>query len=338
MAESTDYYKTLGLTRSATDAEITAAFRKLAKETHPDKNPNNPAAEAKYRQISAAYEALRDVERRAKYDDSTRPESSNFFDQMFGTFGFSGSKVKKTKESPKGEDVKSDVTITFDESVRGCKKVVEYTKKFVCSKCLGSARLLMNASCKECLGSGRVRKSEGFLIVDETCFKCRGAGRDFVACSCETGFIVRKSSVECSIPSGIINGSTLRCKGVGSKVSNKSNDGLPGDLLVTVSVTERPGFSRSGLDIKQVVEISYPKAVLGGEIEVCTFWGTVVNVKVWPGTRHGDETSLGEECEGATSGINGNTGNYLLVYHIDIPKSLTDEQLELIKRLDAAMM
>ncbi|MCX8030919.1 MAG: molecular chaperone DnaJ [Thermodesulfovibrionales bacterium] len=341
-----DYYKTLGVSNNATQEEIKKAFRKLALQYHPDRNPNDKLAEEKFKEINEAYSCLSDPQKRANYDRYGTAEGptggfgfaagtpfsdifSDIFDDFFG--GFSrGSRTRPTK----GDDLRYDLEITLEEAAFGVEKNIKVPRLQSCDVCggNGSAPGTSPETCNECRGTGNIRFQQGFFSVSKTCGKCQGKGT-IISKPCQqckgNGKIKVYRQLSVKVPAGVDTGSRLKLRGEGDI---GSNGGPPGDLYVVISVAEHPFFKREGIHLYCEVPISFTKAVLGGEIEVPTLDGHH-KLKIPPGTRSGKLFHLKNKGMPRLGGQQ--RGEQIVSVYIDVPKKLTPRQKELLEEFAA---
>ena len=298
MADKRDYYEVLGIDKSATDQDIKKAFRKLAKQYHPDANPGNADAEAKFKEVNEAYEVLSDPEKKAKYDqfgfaafeEGAGPQYGGFsgfggMDDLFGMFGDffgGGASYGRRRNAPmKGNDVQTRVDLSFTEAAFGCNKTINVWVYENCDECGGSGakKGTKPETCPQCHGSGQIQFQQqtlfGNTISMRPCNRCGGTGQIIKEkcpkCSGE-GQVRTHKTFEVNIPAGIDNGQSIRKSGLGEP---GANGGPNGDLFVTVNVRPDPFFSRQGFDVYCSVPISYAQAALGAELEIRTIDGSV---------------------------------------------------------------
>jgi molecular chaperone DnaJ len=302
-----DYYEVLGVSRSATDDEIKKAFRRLAKQYHPDANKEQEA-EARFIEINEAYEILSDPQKRSAYDrfghagvtNGTGPAgfSGNFSDfgsinDLFETFFASASASQRRSGSQRGADLRYDLTITFEEAVFGCQKDIELPRWENCTTCSGSGAApgTSTARCSACQGTGEIRRVQqsifGQFVNVTMCERCRGEGR-VITTPCEKcrgqGRVRNNRRVKVNIPAGVDDGINVRVTGEG-EVSSRG--GTPGNLYVILSVKAHPFFKRNGNDIIYELPISFTQAALGAEVEVPMVDNKTTMLKIPPGTQSG---------------------------------------------------
>ncbi len=345
-----DYYEILGVQRGATDQEIKSAYRKLALQFHPDRNPNNPDAEEKFKECSEAYAVLADSEKREMYnrfghagvgagapgggfDASVFQDFGDIFGEFFG-FGdlFGGNRSGGRTRAQRGADLREDITIEFEEAAFGVEKQIIYRKHELCEKCngSGSAQGKAPASCRSCGGRGQVRYQQGFFSIARTCPTCHGAG-SVISDPCPNcrgeGRVVQQKTIDAKIPAGVEDGTRIRFTGVGEA---GVHGGPPGDLYLVLNVKEHAFFERHGNDIYCVVPISFTQAAVGTEIEVPTLEGEQM-LKIPEGTQSG--TVLKLRGKGIPI-LNGHgKGNLFVEVRVQTPTKLTKRQRELLQEL-----
>ncbi len=336
-----DYYEILGVSREASEADIKKAFRQLALKYHPDRNPENKAAEENFKEINEAYSCLINPEKRANYDRFGTAEGvgagfepfgtgfGEIFEDIFGDFfgTFTGSRRPRPT---KGKDLRYDLDITLMEAAFGAEKTLEVPKWENCAECGGTGSVPGKApvTCPNCKGGGQVRFQQGFFSISKTCQKCGGAGRIITdPCqSCKGQSKVRKiKSIQVKMPAGVDTGSRLR-------ISNEGEMGLyggpPGDLYIVLNIEEHPFFKREGNDLYCDVPLSFPQAALGSEIEVPTIEGTA-NIKIPQGTPSGRIFYL--KGKGIPRLGGRSRGDQIVRVYVDVPKKITPRQKEILE-------
>src|SRR5215472_13674228 len=300
-----DYYEVLGVSRSATDDELKKAFRRLAKQYHPDTNKEQ-GAEARFIEINEAYEVLSDSQKRAAYDryghaglnGSAGAGFGDFagfssINDLFETFFAGATGATRRSGTQRGADLRYDLTITFEEAVFGCQKEIELPRWETCSNCRGSGAQpgTSTARCSACQGTGEIRRVQqsifGQFVNVTMCERCRGEGR-VITTPCEKcrgqGRVRNNRRVVVNIPAGVDDGINVRVTGEG-EVSSRG--GVPGNLYVVLTVKPHPYFKRQGNDIEYEMPISFTQAALGAEVEVPTVDGKSTMLKIPPGTQSG---------------------------------------------------
>jgi molecular chaperone DnaJ len=343
-----DFYIVLGLAPTATDTDIKRAYRRLARRYHPDINPGDQAAEARFRQVVEAYETLIDRERRTRYDSGQQPvesaatRSSEFegFDfSMRGvdysaSFGDLFAEVLLERESrpaqgQRGSDRHQEVTVSFRDAFRGVELPLAVDRNDVCQSCGGMGVAQgPPASCGMCHGSGAVRSVRGHMVFSRTCTACGGNGRQRPrACrECHgTGLAMRTEHVVARIPAGVADGEMIRLPHKGDA---GTRGGGPGDLYVKVRVEADPVFARHGDDIHVVVPVAVHEAALGARVEIQGLDGPV-RVRVPPGTQSGQRFRLRER--GAPSSRTGVRGDLIVEARLMLPAVLDERSKELLR-------
>jgi len=343
-----DYYEVLGVAREATPQQIKAAYRKLALQYHPDKNPGDAEAEERFKEAAEAYAVLSDDEKRARYDRFGREAAGGFggpggFDptifgdfsdilgDLFG-FGFAGG--GRAGGATAGADLRYDLEISFEEAAFGATRTIEFPRLEGCAACNGegSAGGKAPAPCRACGGSGQVRFSQGFFTVARTCPNCRGEGRTITDPCPEcrgAGRVERQRQLEVRIPAGVDGGARLRLAGEGE---SGRRGGRRGDLYVVLSVAPHERFRREGPHVLSQLEIGYAQAVLGAELEVETLHGARP-LEIPPGTAPGQLFRL--KGEGIERLGGRGRGDQIVEVVLRVPRSseLDDEGRELLRRL-----
>ncbi len=351
MADKRDYYEVLGVSKGASDSDIKKAYRSLAKKYHPDINPGNKEAEAKFKEVNEAYEVLSDADKKAKYDQyghaafdpSAGAGYGGFggfgggFDvdlgDIFGSFFGGGSSRQRRNGPQRGDDIEVNVTINFEEAVFGCKKDISFTRYSKCSKCHGSgAESGVAETCPSCNGSGqrRVTQNIGGMQFQSTttCDKCRGTGKYIKnpCASCRgSGFERVTKKLTVNIPAGIDNGKGLIIRGEGN---DGKNGGPSGDVIVMVSVRRSSTFKRDGYNLYCEVPLTITEASLGAEIEIPTLEGKQ-KFSIPEGTQTGTTFSLRQK--GVPIVNSSRRGDLYFTVNVEIPKSLNDKQKELLR-------
>lgn len=358
MADKRDYYEVLGVNRTATDDELKKAYRQLAKKYHPDTNPGDKEAEAKFKEASEAYAVLSDPDKRRQYDqfghsafeagggggaggfDFSGMDMGDIFGDIFGDL-FGGRSRRANNGPMQGANLRTSVRISFEEAVFGTEKEMELTLKDECGTCHGTgAKPGTHAdTCSKCGGKGQVVYTQqslfGMVRNVQTCPDCKGSGkiiRDKCTDCYGTGYVSNRKKIKVTIPAGIDAGQSVRIRGKGEP---GINGGPRGDLLVEVDVSRHPIFQRQDMEIFSTVPISYATAALGGDIRIKTVDGEVVYT-VKPGTQTDTKVRLREK--GVPSLRNKNVrGDHYVTLVVQVPTSLTAEQKELLRKFDDAM-
>ena len=348
-----DYYEVLGVAKTASDDEIKKAYRKLAMKYHPDRNPDNPEAEEKFKEAAEAYEVLSDSEKRSMYDRMGHQafeggmgggggfgggfSAEDIFSQFGDIFGgaFGGGGRGGQQRARRGSDLRYVMELTLEEAVKGVKKTITFTAPAPCETCDGKGSKNPNdvETCKTCHGAGQVRMQQGFFSVQQTCNTCRGQGK-IIKNPCNTchgsGVSDRQQTLEVTIPAGVDNGDRVRLSGKGEAI----RDGQSGDLYVEVVVREHEIFQRDGADLYMDVPVSIADAALGKEIQIPTLDGRV-SLKVPEGTQTGKLFRL--RGKGVKPVRTSMQGDLLCRIVVETPVNLTTRQRELLKELQASM-
>ena len=345
--EKRDYYEVLGVERSATDEQVKRAYRKLAVKFHPDKNPDDPHAEEKFKELGEAYDVLIDSDKRAAYDRfghaAFAPGGSGFgqsvfhdpfeiFREVFGGGGIGGGIFEtffgggeRAEDRRRGSDLRYDMQIKLEEAASGAEKEIEIAKLDTCDKCKGSGAESgsRTITCSICGGRGQVISSRGFFHVSQTCPRCRGAG-EVIEKPCQEcrgeGRVEKLSRVKLKIPAGIREGSRLRSLGNGEA---GTRGGPPGDLYVVIHIREHKIFQREGDDLYCEVPIPFSVATLGGEIGVPTLQGGA-HLRVPSGTQSGQMFKL--RGKGITNANGRGHGDLFARLIVEVPSRLNAEQ------------
>ncbi len=351
-----DYYRVLGVDADAPAKEITKAYRKLARELHPDKNPGDAVAEERFKEVSAAYDVLGDADKRAEYDEVRRlgaagpgmpggfrfnvgdadADLGNLFGQMFGQrrAGGRGAGVGPQR----GTDVHAHLTLDFADAAHGLSTTLHLTSDAQCGTCGGSGAKPGTTPrvCGLCGGRGVVDDNQGFFSFSSPCRGCQGRGTT-IESPCPTcrgsGVERRPREVQARIPAGVSDGQTIRLKGRGAP---GRNGGPAGDLLVDITVTPHRLFGRSGHDLTVKVPITYAEAALGGVIDVPTLEGPHVSLRIKPGTQSGSRHRVRGKGIITTTKAGTHTGDLIVTVEVEVPTSLTDAQRAAIEQLAAA--
>jgi molecular chaperone DnaJ len=349
-----DYYATLGVDRTATADEMKKAYRKLAMQYHPDRNPGNAEAEAKFKEVNEAYDILKDEQKRSAYDRYGHAAFDNgggggggggaggfgfegglgdIFEQMFGAGG--GGRAKTTVNQQTGADLRASVEIDLVEAFNGTKTNVRVATRVTCDACSGSGSADKNAgadSCGTCGGAGRVRAQQGFFLVERTCPTCGGSGR-VVRNPCKVcagaGTVARERTLAVQIPAGVEDGTRIRLSGEGEAGGRGAG---PGDLYVHVTVRTHALFQRDGANIFCRVPLRITQAALGGDIEVPAIDGTAAKVKIPAGTQTGDQFRLRGKGFSVLRSVQ--RGDMYIQVSVETPQNLTRRQRELLEEFE----
>lgn len=363
MATKRDYYEVLGLKKGAGDAEIKKAYRQMAKKYHPDVNPGDKQAEENFKEVNEAYEVLSDANKRARYDQFGHEQPgmggggySGFdgfggfggggggfggFDDIFSAFFGGGAAGGARNNGPvQGDDLRYDITITFEEAAKGCSKEINLTRHEECKTCHGSGAKegTQPQTCTACKGTGQVRVTQntpiGRIQNVRTCDACHGSGKVIKEPCAKCGGkgqvrTTKKRTIK--IPAGIDNGQVIRVSGQGEP---GLRGGPSGDLQVLVRVRPHKFFVRSGNDLHLKMPISLTQAALGAEIDVPTL-DAPVKYQVPEGTQPG--TVFRIKGQGIPSLRGGNKGDLFIEMNVEVPKKLSEKQKDLLRQFEGTV-
>jgi molecular chaperone DnaJ len=344
-----DYYEVLGVGRDASDADLKGAYRKLALKYHPDRNPDNPEAEEKFKEAAEAYSVLSDAQKKATYDRFGHAGVSgaagaggfggfdpnqfvDFSDIIGDLFGFGGGGGRSRNRAARGEDLRYDLEVTLADVMKGKKVEIVVPKRENCGTCNGSGAEREDGitQCPMCKGRGEVLYQQGFLSVRRTCNQCGGRGeiirRPCKDCKGEGQIRVDKR-LEVSVPPGIDNGTRMRLSGEGLP---GSNGGPTGDLYVVLRVKDDPIFQRDGDNLRCRIPVNIAQATLGAEVELLTADGAQV-VKIPESSQHGSEVRL--RNLGAPRLGSGGRGDIIVTIDVRVPTKISREQKKLLEQL-----
>ena len=350
-----DYYEILGVTRTASDSDIKSAYRKLAMQHHPDRNPGNKAAEDSFKEAAEAYAVIADAEKRSLYDRFGHagvkaagggagfdPSTFSGFEDILGglgdIFGFGDllGGGRRRGGPQRGADLRYDLEIAFEEAARGAETTIQIPRQEACETCSGSGSAPGSSAsaCPQCRGRGQVRFQQGFFTVARTCPQCRGAGR-IITKPCQkcrgAGRLPQERKITVKIPAGIATGQQLRLQNEGE---GGIAGGPPGHLFVVVHVKDHEFFRRDGVNLFCEMPVHFTMVALGGEIQVPTLDGTE-KVKVPEGTQTG--TTFRLKGKGLPD-VNGHgKGDLFATVQVQTPKKLSKEQRHLIEQLAKAL-
>jgi len=356
-----DYYDILGAAKGASAEDLKKAYRKLAMEYHPDRNPGDKTAEAKFKELNEAYDVLRDDQKRAAYDRFGHQAFGNgggpaggdpfaggfggfnfgqggggfadIFDEMFGEF--MNTRTGNGGGAGRGSDVRYNLDITLEEAFKGKKAEIRVPGSMSCESCSGSGAKpgTKPEQCPTCHGHGKVRAQQGFFTIERTCPACSGAGRIIKtpcpACS-GAGRVRRERTLKVEIPAGVDDGSRIRLGGEGEAGLRGA---APGDLYIFLSVRPHKLFQRDGADLHCRVPLPMTTAALGGEIEVPSIDGSRVNVTVPPATQTGQQFRL--RGKGMSVLKNSHRGDLYVEVAVETPRNLTKKQEDLLREFAA---
>jgi len=349
LAVKRDYYEVLGCGREASAAELKSAFRKIAMDSHPDRNPDDPAAAARFREASEAYAVLSDPGRRRSYDmfghaavgagagagavDFSDMPFADIFETFFGG-GFGGR--ARRERSNRGDDLRYDLTITFEEAFTGVEKQIDVGRRTTCDRCSGSGAEpgTGEESCPTCKGAGQIRRQAqsifGAVVTTATCPTCGGAGR-LIKSPCQQcrgqGRVEKSKRIAVKIPGGVDTGSQIRISGEGEA---GHRGGQAGDLYVVLRVKPHPHLARHDQDTVYELRVNIVQAALGDRIEIPTLEG-LVEIAIPAGTQSGQSFRLAGR--GMPDVRGGRRGDQYVVVQVVVPKDLSPEQKALLRKV-----
>ncbi len=345
-----DYYETLGVTRSADEKELKSAFRKLAMQFHPDKNPGDADAEHRFKEIGEAYETLKDPQKRAAYDRFGHAAFENggmnggggfsgaggfadIFEDIFGEM-MGGGRQRRSGGRERGADLRYNMEITLEEAYTGKTAQIRVPTSITCDECSGSGAKIgtQPVTCNTCSGSGRVRAAQGFFSIERTCPTCHGRGqiiKDPCSKCSGQGRITEERALSVNIPAGIEDGTRIRLTGEGEA---GLRGGPSGDLYIFLSLKPHEFFQRDGADLYCKVPISMTTAALGGQFEVATLDGTQTRVKIPDGTQNAKQFRL--KGKGMPVLRQPAMGDLYIQIAIETPQNLNKRQRELLEEFE----
>ena len=346
-----DYYETLGVVRTASDAEIKAAYRKLAMKHHPDRNPGDAQSEIRFKEINEAYEVLKDGDKRAAYDRFGHAAfehgmgggggpgfgagfASSFSDIFEDLFGMAGQRGRGGGGRERGADLRYNMEITLEEAFVGKTAQIEIPVSVTCESCSGTGAKAGTKpkTCSTCGGAGRVRQAQGFFTLERTCPGCQGRGQmiEDPCPSCSgSGRVTRERTLSVNIPQGVEDGTRIRLAGEGEA---GVRGGPSGDLYIFLSLGSHPFFQREGADLHCRVPVPLVTATLGGEFEVPTIDGGKTRVKVPEGMQTGRRFRL--QGKGMPVLRSRQFGDMYVQVVVETPQKLTKRQRELLLEFD----
>jgi molecular chaperone DnaJ len=353
MATKTDFYEVLGVSRDADGNVLKSAFRKLAMQYHPDRNPGDHTAEVKFKEVNAAYECLKDPQKRAAYDrfghaafengggpgfnGDFGASMSDIFDNIFGDFMGGGARRGGGRSGrERGTDLRYNMEITLEEAYSGRAAEIEVPTKITCRTCSGSgSKPGSNPKvCPSCEGHGRIRAAQGFFSIERTCPTCQGRGEVIadpcLACN-GAGRVTEERKLKVEIPAGIEDGTRIRLAGEGEA---GLRGGPSGDLYIVLSLKQHEFFQRDGADIFCRVPLSVTTAALGGEFQVPTIDGGKTKVKVPDGTQTGTQFRL--KGKGMPVLRSSKVGDMYIQVAVETPRKLSRRQRELLEEFEKA--
>src|SRR3984957_4571610 len=343
-----DFYELLGVAKTASEADLKSAFRKAAMQCHPDRNPGDRAAEARFKDLNEAYQTLSDPNKRAAYDryghaafeqgagmgDGFASSMADIFDDLFGDMmGRRGGRSSSGRE--RGADLRYNLEISLEEAYRGKAASIRLPTAMTCEACAGSGAKPGSKPhlCKTCGGHGRVRAQQGFFAIERTCPTCHGRGQmiDNPCDACAgSGRVTRERNLAVNVPAGVEDGTRIRLTGEGEA---GHRGGSPGDLYIFLSIKPHPFFQRDGADLYCRVPISMVQASLGGEFIVRTLDGGDANVRVPEGCQSGRQLKL--RGKGMPALRSRDIGDLYVQVNVETPQNLTRRQRELLAEFDA---
>ncbi|MBW4981080.1 molecular chaperone DnaJ [Mameliella sp. CS4] len=353
-----DYYDVLGLARGATADEIKKAYRKKAKELHPDRNADNPEAESQFKEANEAYDVLKDADKKAAYDrfghaafeggmgGGPRPGGgmgggnadfasafSDVFDDLFGDF--MGGRQGGRQRAARGADLRYNLRVTLEEAYNGLQKTIKVPTSIQCDECQGSGAEggAEPTTCPTCSGLGKVRATQGFFTVERTCPTCSGLGQ-IIKNPCNScggaGRVQKERALSVNIPAGVETGTRIRLAGEGEA---GMRGGPPGDLYIFIEVEPHKIFERDGAELHCRVPVAMTVAALGGDIEVPTIDGGRSRVKIPSGSQSGRQMRLRGKGMPALRG--GASGDMFIELAVETPVNLTSKQKELLREFES---
>lgn len=353
-----DYYEILGASRGASADELKKAYRQKAKELHPDRNADNPQAEAQFKEVNEAYEVLKDEQKKAAYDrfghaafengmggggggqrggfqqGDFASAFSDVFEDLFGDFTGRGGGGGGRQRAQRGSDLRYNLRVTLEEAYQGSQKTITVPASVSCDTCHGTGAEggAEPVTCPTCSGMGKVRAQQGFFTVERTCPTCSGMGQ-IIKNPCKTchgaGRVEKERQLSVNIPAGVETGTRIRLAGEGEA---GLRGGPQGDLYIFIEVKDHQIFQREGLHLFCRVPISMPNAALGGEVEVPTIDGGRARVKVPAGAQSGKQMRLRGKGMPALRGAG--TGDMVIELAVETPVNLTSKQKELLREFE----
>jgi len=353
-----DYYEVLGTRKGASAEELKKAYRQKAKELHPDRNSDNPNAEAQFKEVNEAYDVLKDADKKAAYDryghaafeggmggggqrggfgggqGDFGSAFSDVFEDLFGDFMGRGCGGGGRSRAQRGSDLRYNLRVSLEEAFAGVPKTINVPTSVACDACRGTGAEGGSepTTCPTCSGMGKVRAQQGFFTVERTCPTCSGAGQ-IVKNPCKSchghGRIEKERALSVNIPAGVETGTRIRLAGEGEA---GLRGGPTGDLYIFIEVKEHPIFQRDGAHLFCRVPISFGTAALGGEVEVPTIDGGKARVKVPAGSQTGKQMRL--RAKGMPALRGGGVGDMLLELAVETPVNLTARQREILREFE----
>jgi molecular chaperone DnaJ len=349
-----DYYELLGLSKGASADEIKKAYRAKAKELHPDRNADNPNAEAQFKEVNEAYDVLKDADKKAAYDrfghaafeggmgGGGRPGGqgdftsafSDVFDDLFGDFMGGGRRSGGRNSATRGSDLRYNLRVSLEEAYTGLQKSIKVPTSVQCGSCNGTGAESGSepTTCPTCSGMGKVRATQGFFTVERTCPTCSGLGQ-MIKNPCRScsgaGRVEKDRSLSVNVPAGVETGTRIRLSGEGEA---GMRGGPAGDLYIFIEVEEHKIFNRDGLNLFCRVPVSMSSAALGGDIEVPTIDGGRSRVKIPQGSQSGRQMRL--RGKGMPAIKSSHSGDMFIELAVETPVNLTSRQKELLREFE----
>lgn len=349
-----DYYELLGLSKGASADEIKKAYRAKAKELHPDRNADNPNAEAQFKEVNEAYDVLKDADKKAAYDrfghaafeggmgGGGRPGGqgdftsafSDVFDDLFGDFMGGGRRSGGRNRATRGSDLRYNLRVSLEEAYTGLQKSIKVPTSVQCESCNGTGAESGSepTTCPTCSGMGKVRATQGFFTVERTCPTCSGLGQ-MIKNPCRScsgaGRVEKDRSLSVNVPAGVETGTRIRLSGEGEA---GMRGGPAGDLYIFIEVEEHKIFNRDGLNLFCRVPVSMSSAALGGDIEVPTIDGGRSRVKIPQGSQSGRQMRL--RGKGMPAIKSSHSGDMFIELAVETPVNLTSRQKELLREFE----
>jgi len=346
-----DYYETLGVARNASEGDLKSAFRKAAMQCHPDRNPGDSAAEARFKELNEAYQTLSDAQKRAAYDrfghaafenggagmgDGFASSMADIFDDLFGDMvGRRGGGGRGGSGRERGADLRYNLEISLEDAFRGKTATIKIPTSLACDLCSGTGAKAGSKphACKTCGGQGRVRAQQGFFAIERTCPTCNGRG-ELIDKPCEkclgAGRVTRERTLSVNVPAGVEDGTRIRLSGEGEA---GLRGGAPGDLYIFLSIKPHTIFQRDGADLYCRVPISMIQASLGGEFTVRGLDGAEAKVRIPEGAQSGRQLRL--RGRGMPAMRTRDFGDLYIQLNVETPQNLTRRQRELLAEFEA---
>ena len=362
MATKRDYYEVLGIQKGASDDEIKRAFRRKAKECHPDLHPDDPEAEARFKELNEANEVLSDPDKRARYDQfgfndpmaggnpfgggnpfaggnpfggmGFEGDLGDILGQMFGGTGGMGARARRSNAPRRGADVMAELRLTFEEACLGCRKTVSFQRRKKCDACSGSGAKpgTQPVTCPTCKGAGQIRQNTGWTTIVQGCPTCGGSGKtiqDKCTSCAGRGMVLTRKTLDVDIPAGIDEDRELKIGGEGEP---GTNGGPSGSLCIRFRVQNHPIFTRRRNNLYMELPVKFTQAAMGAEIDIVTLNG-VKKVSIPEGTQPNTDFTL--RGEGVVDLDTGRKGDLVYRVVVEIPRKLSDKQRDLLQQFDA---